>query len=439
MKLSNLSLACLLATTGLSASHLANADTTDGFEFHGYFRAGVLFSVEDDLKRAKFPATKETLGRLGIESDNHYELALNKTFTLDNGQTIAIKTRAGADNHNTANNQLGSNVNSSDIGIMETFAEFGGITETGTIWGGKRFYGKDNYIFMTDFFYTDMSGTGAGIEGYEIGNVAWDFAYIASDKSDDDGGRWGSNTNNTMHAVHVGANFGDFEIHTMAKYLPDNANYVGEDSNGDKVTSDDFAETGFEATGILHLDSFLGLPGNGFSKVIGQVGTGLGSGQLLGGTMTEYNAFKPGTSRGQGQSYITQVQDGDISARALVWGGYFLENGINIFPSVQTQYNDFDDGGNDYWVSAMARPTFPVNDNFFIATELGYQYSSSEDADGSSDSANVGKITVSPTIVINTGMGPAPEIRFLATYLTDSGTNNGDSDFIVGLQADMWW
>ncbi len=431
MKLSKLSLACMIAASGLSFSQLAAAENKDGFEFHGYFRAGAIFSTQDDLKRAKYPATKETLGRLGIESDNHYELALQKNFDLDNGQKIRIKMRAGADNHNTANNQLGSSVNSTAIGIMETFVEFEGYTDTGVVWGGKRFYGKDNYIFMTDFFYTDMSGTGVGVEGIELGENKWDFAYIASDKSDNDAGRWGDNTNNTMHSVHVGANFGKFELHTMGKYLPDNSNTV------DGVTSDDYAETGFEVTGIYHLDSLWGLPGNGFSKVIAQVGTGLGSGQLLGGTMTEINAYKPGTGRGMGQSFLTQVKDGDNSARFLTWGGYFPEGKVNFFTSLQAQYNDFDDGGNDYWMSAMVRPTYNASPNFFVATEFGVQHSGYENADGSSGTANDYKFTIAPTMVIHTGMGPAPEIRFLATYL--DGTERAESDIIVGIQADMWW
>ncbi|UJF18402.1 carbohydrate porin [Vibrio sp. SS-MA-C1-2] len=420
------------------------SQSSHGFEFHGYFRAGVLASVEDDFKRAKFPASKETLGRLGIESDNHYELALQKNFETDKGKKIRIKTRAGADNHNTANNQLGANVNSSDIGIMETFVEFEGLTDTGVLWGGKRFYGKDNYVFLTDFFYTDMSGTGVGIEGIELGENKWDFAYVASDKSDDDGGRWGSDTNNIMHALHVGVDLGKFEFHTMAKYLPDNSNITGEDINGGDVVSGDYTDYGFEITGIYKLDSLWGLPGNGFSQVIAQAGVGLGSGQLLGGTETEYNAFKPGTSRGQGQAYMTQVQDGDSSYRLMTWGGYFPEDSNwNYFTTIQGQYNSFENEtsegqGDDYWVSAVVRPTYNINEYFHIKTEAGYSFSSNEENGDWTGEGQV-KLTVAPTVVINTGMGPAPEIRFLATYLSDSGTNNGDDDFIVGIQADMWW
>lgn len=427
MKLSKLTLACLVATAGLSAAPVVHAEKSDGFEFHGYFRAGALYSENDDFKRAKFPASKERLGRLGIESDNHFELALQKNFDNDDGQKIRIKTRVGADNAQSAgNNQLGTNADAanSSIGMVETFVEFDGVTETGTLWGGTRFYGKDNYIFMTDFFYTDMSGTGAGIEGVQLGGYKWDFAYIASDNAE--GEWWALNANNPMHSVHVGVDLDGVELHAMAKYLPDNM-----------VDGKEYASNGMEMTAIVHTDSVFGLSDKGFTKYIAQAGKGLGSGQLLGGTLTTYNAWKPGNGALEGPANMKKVESGDISARALVWGGYFFENGVSIFHSIQGQYNDLDNGGKDSWASAMIRPSFPVSKNFFIATEAGYQYNKWEDANGVGDDATNYKLTVAPTIIVPTGFGPAPEIRFLATYL--DGSARDKADLLVGIQADMWW
>ncbi|KYN80460.1 maltoporin [Vibrio cidicii] len=427
MKLSKLTLACLVATAGLSAAPVVHAEKSDGFEFHGYFRAGALYSENDDFKRAKFPASKERLGRLGIESDNHFELALQKNFENDDGQKIRIKTRVGADNAQSAgNNQLGTNADAanSSIGMVETFVEFDGVTETGTLWGGTRFYGKDNYIFMTDFFYTDMSGTGAGIEGVQLGGYKWDFAYIASDNAE--GEWWALNANNPMHSVHVGVDLDGVELHAMAKYLPDNM-----------VDGKEYASNGMEMTAIVHTDSVFGLSDKGFTKYIAQAGKGLGSGQLLGGTLTTYNAWKPGNGALEGPANMKKVESGDISARALVWGGYFFENGVSIFHSIQGQYNDLDNGGKDSWASAMIRPSFPVSKNFFIATEAGYQYNKWEGANGVGDDATNYKLTVAPTIIVPTGFGPAPEIRFLATYL--DGSARDKADLLVGIQADMWW
>lgn len=427
MKLSKLTLACLVATAGLSAAPVVHAEKSDGFEFHGYFRAGALYSKNDDFKRSKFPASKERLGRLGIESDNHFELALQKNFENDDGQKIRIKTRVGADNAQSAgNNQLGTNADAanSSIGMVETFVEFDGVTETGTLWGGTRFYGKDNYIFMTDFFYTDMSGTGVGIEGVQLGEYKWDFAYIASDNAEGDW--WALNANNPMHSVHVGVDLNGIELHAMAKYLPDNM-----------VDGKEYASNGMEMTAIVHTDSVFGLSDKGFTKYIAQAGKGLGSGQLLGGTLTTYNAWKPGNGALEGPSKMKKVESGDVSARALVWGGYFFENGVSIFHSIQGQYNDLDNGGKDSWASAMIRPSFPVSKNFFIATEAGFQYNKWEDANGVGDDATNYKLTVAPTIIVPTGFGPAPEIRFLATYL--DGSMRDKADLLVGIQADMWW
>lgn len=443
MKLSKLTLACLIATTGVT-SLPAFAEKSQGFEFHGYFRAGALFSENDDLKRAKYPASKERLGRLGVESDNHFELALQKNFENDAGQKIRIKTRVAADNGAYETNQLGANADAanSQIGMAETFVEFEGISETGVVWGGKRFYGKDNYIFMTDFFYTDMSGTGVGIEGVELGGNKWDFAYIASDDSGDTS-FWGNDNNNIMHSLHAGVNFGSVELHAMAKYLPDNLVTIW-------GTESAYAKTGYEMTAIAHSDSVFGLSDKGFTKYIAQAGKGLGSGNLLGGTLTTYNTYKPGSDY---QSWLTTeqaagcltsclkaVDEDNTSVRAMAWGGYFFENGVNVFHSLQTQYNDFDDGSSDGWVSAMVRPTFPISDNFFVATEAGYMFNY-EDRNGESKDSYDYKLTVAPTMVVHSGFGPSPEIRFLMSYLDgekQDGTGK-DGDFIVGIQADMWW
>ncbi|MGR5319696.1 carbohydrate porin [Vibrio sp. DNB22_19_1] len=442
MKLSKLTLACLVATAGLSAAPVVHAEKSDGFEFHGYFRAGALFSENDDFKRAKFPASKERLGRMGVESDNHFELALQKNFVNDADQKIRIKTRLGANNAQLASNQLGTNADAanSEVGLVETFVEFENVSETGVIWGGKRFYGKENYIFMTDFFYTDMSGTGFGIEGVQLGGNAWDFAYIASDDSGDTN-FWGD-SNNIMHALHAGVNFGSLEVMAMAKFMPDNVVKLSDDKE------EVFAESGFEMTGIYNSDSVFGLSDKGFTKYIVQAGKGLGSGNLLGGTITTYNTYKPGsdyqswltTGTGCGTSCVKAVDEDNMSVRGLVWGGYFFENGVSVFHSIQTQYNDFEDKSSDGWVSAMVRPSFPVAQNFFIATEGGMMYNY-EDRNGESNSSYDYKLTVAPTMVVSSGFGPNPEIRLLASYLggEDREGNSKDGDFIVGFQADMWW
>lgn len=437
MKLSKLTVACLLATSGLSVTSAANAGVTEGLEFHGSFRSGVTLSADNDFKRFGWAgATKEKLGRLGIEADNDLNFNLVKKWDLDDGKSIRVTMGvAGTGQNKAAASGVDAGGAFNSMGFGQTFVELGGITETGTIWAGKRDYGKDNYIFMTDYFYTQMSGLGIGVADYEIGDVKYDFAYMTSDRSNRDdnlagNAQWGSNTNNIMHSVHVGANFGSFELHGQLKAMPDNW-----DADGNE-----YAENGFDVTAIVHLDSFFYVPGNGFGKVIVQAGQGLGSHSLLGGTINDYNGYAPLTvdPNGTGNQFMTYVDEDDQSARLLLWGGYFLDNGISFFPAVQAMINDNDNGSEDYFMSAMVRTNFPVVDNFSIATDLGTEYNHSK-GPGYESSNNNFKATVAPTWVIGTGQGPAPEIRLLATYLNHSGANGGDDDIIVGVQTDVWW
>ncbi|GAL33406.1 maltoporin [Vibrio maritimus] len=110
---------------------------------------------------------------------------------------------------------------------------------------------------------------------------------------------------------------------------------------------------------------------------------------------------------------------------------------MSIFHSIQGQYNDLEKRGKDSWASAMVRPTFPISKNWSIATEAGYQYGDWSDENDVGGSAYDYKLTIAPTVTVPTGFGPAPEIRFLATYL--DGSNRDKADLLVGIQADMWW
>jgi len=64
-----------------------------------------------------------------------------------------------------------------------------------------------------------------------------------------------------------------------------------------------------------------------------------------------------------------------------------------------------------------------------------------EDRNGEKADSYDYKLTIAPTMVVSSGFGPNPEIRFLASYLDgqDRDGNGKDGDFIVGIQADMWW
>mgnify|MGYP003629855254 CR=1 FL=1 len=427
MKLSKLTLACLLATSGVSISSTVNAEITQEFEFGGYVRAGLFYSAENDFKSINGGGQKETLGRLGLEFDDDASLSVGSVWSFDNGNEIRVS--AGID----------------DDASLGYSLEMKGITPTGTLWGGGTGYGKDNYIFMTDFFYTDMSGTGIGIKGYEAGDFLIDVAYIASNRDDDDydldDTSFANNENldNYMHTFNMAVTYNSWEVSLSGKAMVDNWDEDGTE----------FAETGADITVIYTLDDFF-WTGSGQGTIIAQAGRGLGSGNLLGGTINDYNAYAPGSqfqgehadwaawhpAAGKATRLISYVDEKDTSARLLVWGGYNFDNGISIFPSLQAQYNDHyenDFGSYDYWASAMARAYFPVNDVMFVQSEVGFVYNN-----WNGTSSNQKKVTIAPTFIMGTGT-VTPEIRLFASYIDNAWTVDEGSDIIIGTQIEVNW
>jgi maltoporin len=442
MKFSKLTLSVL---AGLACASTVQAAETTTNEFHGYFRSGFLASAENDFKRSNFAGQKETLGRLGLEADNDYKANFVSNWDFDDGRNFRLHFGVGKAD---AEGALTSSADGIDTAITDTFMQLNGVSPSGTFWAGRREYGKEgNYIFMTDLFYTDMSGLGVGIEKMEFGDSSVDVAYILSDQVDASIDRWEEDTdgnlknrNNVMHAIHLGATFGDLLVSGLFKAMPDNWDAAG----------NEWAEMGYDLTLTYKMYDFFGT-GKGFSNAILQGGKGLGAGNLLGGTITDYNAYAPGSlAQGEqawatGPDQLTNVEDDDTSVRALLWGGYNFSNGMNLFPSVQAQYNDMAAGdaraesGYNYWISVMARGTMPISQHMYLQGEVGYVHNNWDG--GTWDQS---KVTIAPTFILPTSYGVNPEIRLLASYLPQSWTNindqgDADSDFIVGFQADVWW
>ena len=124
------------------------------------------------------------------------------------------------------------------------------------------------------------------------------------------------------------------------------------------------------------------------------------------------------------------------------WGGWYGAK-VQLLPTLSYQYNDYELGGHDSWYAASLRPVFPINQTFSVQTEVGYAKNNLivDNVDRGSDSR---KISIVPTFTVNTGTGPSPEIRFLTTYVhrnfnTPWQQKDSRNDFLVGIQADMWW
>lgn len=429
MKVSYLACAVALAS-GLLLSNTVSA--TESIGFHGYIRAGSLFDTKDNFSKAGYADEMDkNMGRIGAEVDNSWEGRLNKLWDLGSGKSVDIHL-----NIESKGDGLQTRTAPRETGISESYVELGGITPTGKVWGGMRYYGRDNYIYTTDYFYTDYSGTGAGVKDLELGGGKWNFAYINSNDTDHTERPDGSSA--IMHTLHSSARYGAWDMELAAKQMPDNT-FTGD---GNK-----YATKGIEGTLIYSLDDFFTLPG-GFSKFIVQSGRGLGSGDMLGATLTNTSMYRKGSlyqktlqDKNDGyKPYQTKVREGDQSYRMFIWGGWYGAK-VQFLPTLSYQYNDYEQGGHDSWYAAALRPVFPINEFFMVQTEIGY-VKNNLIVDSIDQSSHSSKVTLAPTFTVNTGVGPSPEIRLLTTYVNRSYSASwmkSREDLYAGIQADMWW
>lgn len=429
MKLKSLAL-FVGACCGLAVPAVSNA--AESFGFHGYIRAGSMFDAKDNFAKAGYEYEMDkTMGRLGSELDNSWEAGLNKLWDLGSNKSVNIHFKVESDADG-----LQTRAAPRESGVSETYVELGGITPTGTMWGGLRYYDRENYIWTTDYFYTDYSGTGVGIKAMEMVGGKWDFAYINSnDTSHSDRA---NGTEATMHTLHTSALYGAWDMEIALKQMPSNE-FTGDNKQ--------YATKGAEGTVIYSRDDFFFMPG-GFSKFIAQAGRGLGSGDLLGANLTNTAMYRKGSlyqktlqDKADGyKPYQSKVMEGDQSYRLFLWGGWYGAN-IHLLPTLSYQYNDYELGGHDSWYAASLRPVFPINEFFSIQTEVGY-VKNNLIIDNVERGGTSHKVSIVPTFTVNTGMGPSPEIRILTTYVdhnNETPWQEDREDFLVGVQADMWW
>ena len=454
------SILCLASAT-VSTSVIAGGE----FEFHGYFRTGGIFDVEDSWTQYDGFPNKTGVGRLGIE-ETDFELELVKGWSFDDGKFVKLHTRLksqtenfndgrnvsncsdangngviDADECTTVNVSGGARLNNNgftlsngptDLGFNEAWVEMGGINgdKDFVVWAGRRLYQRpENYSFIADLFYTDYTGTGVGFQGLALGGGKLEAAWVTSDRYYSHGfeNQNGFDITDVLHTYHVGYEVGGFNTEFAYKTYP---------TNGETETTPDtnFAEDGWEISLMYSFQNFFGFA-NGFSKVVGQYGVDLSAGSLLGGSYTRLTSFRP-LSAGQNFA-LNQRSDGDESVRLIAHGGWIGTN-LMVFPHVMYEKTELDAGQEMDLKSVVIRPVFPMPSlpNFMVIVEAGHVVTENDFVqNGTPQEQN--KVVVAPTFVMGTGEGPAPEIRLFVGHV--GGDSTGNNTTIAGFQADLWW
>ncbi|MCG3732818.1 maltoporin [Vibrio cincinnatiensis] len=402
-------------------------------DFHGYMRAGVGVSADGGQQ---VTYEKNKIGRLGNEGDTYGEVQLGKEVYNNNGKTFYVDSMF-AMSSNGSNDWEGTGTNcglsgsgtdlkctdDAQFALRQFNVRAQGVLDfapEATLWAGKRYYQRHD-IHISDFYYWNISGSGAGIEGIEAGPGRLSVAWVRNDRGDlqDSGNDGGAVNVNTLDARYAGIPVwenGSLEVGMNYALVHDTdaASQAAKDAkNGVMLTA--------ELTQGL---------ASGFNKTVLQYGT--------------EGYSKAFAFYGDGSWYGAEAKKGASGYRLINWGvvglGDSWELGHQLVYGVGEEMWD----GQDKWetMSAVIRPVYKWDDNHKTIFEAGYAV---DDNDGTKD--KYGKLTVAQAWSAGSSFWARPEIRLYASYLTsdydddrkvfDSGKS--DDSFQFGVQAEAWW
>jgi len=382
------------------------AVTNIGFNYNGYARMGYMMSGRGGAQSSSFQQDGAwSKYRLGNETDHFIENTLSKKWTGDNGAWAkATFLFAHQDNSNG-----GTWLNSEDSNFVwrQAYAEAGGMdfAPNLTFWAGRRYYNRRD-IHITDFYWRDMSGVGAGVQGIDagIGKLAVAFLGASDGSNDVDLGAKSQQTLDfTLSGIEVPG--GTLELDLAPSW---SKSVEGEDD-----------QDGFILGGVYDRTDFFGLK-DGASTVALYYGSGLGGNLSTGATWAD--------------------EDRELT-RFVAYGVANLTDNLDLMPVLTYQVVDDGTSADDTkWLSLGGRLVQYVTNNFAMQYEYGM--------DKVTDNGIMHKLTVAPTIKWNSSFWARPELRFFGTYATwdkdeVSGrggyANDEDSGFTYGVQTELWW
>ena len=397
-------------------------------DFHGYMRSGVGISKDGDMQTYG----KNKVGRLGNEADTYSEVQLGqevynkagKTFYVDS--MLAMTSDGSNDWEGTtkADTEGGANFALRQFNVQAK-GMFGGNEVT---WAGKRYYQRHD-IHISDFYYWNISGAGAGVEAIQAGPGQLSFAWVRNDRGWDGGDGWTKGDGmdvNTLDARYAGIPlWSDATLEVGVDYAIVNPTDAQEDSTNAQYKN---ANNGVMLTAEL-TQGLLG----GFNKTVLQYGTE--------GYSKNFAFY------GDGSWYGAEAKDGADGFRIINHGVISLGDSWDL--SHQVVYgigNEMWDGNDKYETfSVVARPVYKWTDTVKTIFEAGYHKDTATPLSGSDSSTDGQKYTVAQAFAAGKGFWARPEIRVFASYLTvgDQGTpfNSGkdDNTWNFGVQAEAWW
>lgn len=380
---------------------LAAAGAAQAVDFSGYIRGGPGLTSKNTARACYH--LNESAGngiahglnyRLGNECDLYGEFQAVQGFKqggLDYSATLMV--------YHYSN---GTNTKNNELGIEQMYAEVKGfdVLPEGTFWIGKR-RGRRGDVHIVDWFFTDHKGVGAGVSGLSVGSGKLGLAWYKTDGDSSD-----TRPGNRL----------------LAEVLGIDSNPGGKTNLFFTFVNGDFTGGTSGIGASLRHDQNLG---GGLSNTLwAQMATGSASLESNFGDLTRKSSAK---------SYrlVDSInwQSGRFGGQALALVGSSEDN--NGKKTVATTL-----GG---------RMSYGVTKNFKMVGELGV---SRYKTDGS-DAARLTKLTIAPTLSVDSDFWSRPELRLYVTTAKWNGAAGNvtgqanlaskTSNTSAGAQVEWWF
>lgn len=331
------------------------------------------------------------IGRLGNECETYGEFALSQGATAGG---VNYKTLLMTNFYNGGSDPTGDTT-----AIQQLYIEGKGynVAPNQTFWVGKRFYGRAD-VHFDDTFYVDMSGMGAGVDGFAVGPATLNVAVF---RAGDSGAATNPGTRLNLDLSNIPVN-----------------------PNGTlRVTS---VFTDFSGVG--------GKGGVGLSLQHNQSG-------IFGGNNTLWLQYA------QGSAYLNQgfggaTDDSGKKRWRIVESPSWTNGPLTGQGTLQIGEEKDPNGNKRKYSSIGGRVAFALSQNFKLQGEVGVARMTP--VQGAS-SQQVTKVTIAPTLTVGPNYYDRPELRlyvsgfnFNSAYQLANGLTKS-SKTTVGIQGEIWF
>ncbi|MGS3179410.1 maltoporin [Aeromonas dhakensis] len=409
------------AVTAALASQAAFA-----VDFHGYMRSGVGVSDNGDMQ-VLGDQQKHRVGRLGNENDTYGEVQLGQEVYNKNNQTFYVDSMFTMKSNFQSRDWESTNGDNAEFALRQFNVQaknlFGGNE---TVWAGKRFYQRHD-IHISDTYYWDVSGAGAGVENIEVGPGKLALAVTRNDPWEAVTG-----TKDTIDTNVFDIRYAGIPLWTDAS-LEVGYDFAMANPTDEQDKLNPNINDGHMLTAEL-TQSMLG----GFNKTVVQY--------FIDGLAAQGVSY--GSGSGSGLQSNSSSGDG---FRLINWGvlpiGDKVEFGHQL---IYAQASDFTEWGTQYddkdTFSVVVRPMYKWNDVMKTIAEVGY-FKDHETQKGAAETSTDGsKFTLAQAWSAGSSFWARPEIRVFASYVQQDGAFRADSNGVkqddtwnFGVQAEAWW